>query len=263
MTIVTVLTDFGSRDGYVAAMKGVILGIAPDARVVDSAHEVEPGDVEAGAWILSQYWELYPEGTVHLVVVDPGVGSERRAIAVLAHGRACVAPDNGVLTRVLDGARDWSAVELTERRYLRSRISSTFHGRDVFAPAAAHLAAGVPLERLGEGIDVPVRLPLERPLREADRLRGRVAHVDRFGNLISDIPASWAGPRWRFQVSERGVGRLQRSYSAVDPGALVVVEGSLGTIEVAVRDGSAARKLGVGRGARVLGWREEEASTGG
>lgn len=262
MPTVTLLSDFGTADGFVAAMKGVILGIVPGARLVDAAHDVEPGDVEAAAWVLSQYWNLYPQGVVHLAVVDPGVGGDRRPIALAADGRFVVAPDNGLVSRVLAEAKAWSCVELGEARYLREQRSATFHGRDVFAPAAAHLAAGVPLQRMGPAVSGPTQLDFELPQRGETALRGRIVHVDRFGNLITDIPVAWVGPVWRFRVGGEEVGAMRRSYSDVGPGELVVVPGSMGTVEVAARDASAAERIGVARGDPVSAELLNSRSTG-
>ncbi|NIR45235.1 MAG: SAM-dependent chlorinase/fluorinase [Gemmatimonadetes bacterium] len=251
--IVTVLSDFGTSDGFVAAMKGVVLSIAPDAKIVDATHDIAPGDVEAAAFVLSQYWQLYPAGAVHLAVVDPGVGSGRRALAVEADGRYLAAPDNGLLTRVLADSDAWCAFEITEPRYTRPDPSSTFHGRDIFAPAAAHLAAGVDPSALGPAVKEPVTLPIEPPSRDETTLQGRVAHIDRFGNLISDLPGDWVEGDWRFEVRGREVGALRRTYADVATGELVTVIGSLGTVEVAVRDGSAAKRIGAARGDPVIG----------
>lgn len=252
--IVTVLSDFGTNDGFVAAMKGVVLAIAPDAVIVDAAHDVAPGDVEAAAFVLSQYWHLYPPGTVHLAVVDPGVGSARRALAIEVDGRFLVGPDNGLATRALAAARAWRAVEITEPRYTAADRSSTFHGRDIFAPAAGHLAAGVALDALGPTVKDPLALKIALPTRGAAELRGRIAHVDRFGNLISDLPGDWCEGEWSFEVKGQPVGPLRRAYSDVAPGDLVAVVGSLATVEIAVRDGSAAQKTGAVRGDPVRGW---------
>lgn len=249
---VTLLTDFGTRDGFVAAMKGVILGIAPDASVNDAGHEIAPGDVEAAAFVLGQYWDRFPEGTVHLAVVDPGVGGVRRALALEARRRYVVAPDNGLITPVWQAVDDARCVELSEPRYLLPNPSSTFHGRDIFAPAAAHLAAGVPIDRLGPPIDEPVLRAHEPARRSQSEIVGRVAHVDRFGNLITDIAADWLDESWRVEVAGRNVGGLRRAYSDVSEGDPVPLIGSLGTLEVAVRGGSAARQLGASRGDRVL-----------
>lgn len=255
MAIVTVLSDFGERDGYVAAMKGVILSLAPNAAVVDVGHQVPRGDVEAGAFVVSQYWSLFPGGSVHLIVVDPGVGGARRALAAAVDGRFIVAPDNGLITRVLRAAGEWVAVEITSRRILRGAISSTFHGRDIFAPAAAHLAAGRPLSEIGARLPNPVLLDVADPRREEGSVHGRIIHADRFGNLISDIPADWVDGGYEFRVEDRDVGRLRGSYSDVAHGEALTLIGSLDTVEVAVRNGSAAETLHLGRGAAIVGTR--------
>ena len=250
MPHLTLLTDFGTADGYAAAMKGVIASICPDARVEDASHDIPSGDIEAAAWALWRYWRLYPPGTVHVVVVDPGVGSTRKAVAARADDRWLVAPDNGVLTRVRDEAAAWAAVTIQERRYLREPVSRTFHGRDVFAPAAAHLAAGVALEELGPSLTDPVRLSLPRFSLTPDGIAGAVVHVDRFGNLVTNIPETWTSAG-RVLVGARDLGPPRRTYAEVAPGELLALVGSAGLLEISVRDGSAAARLGLGRGAEV------------
>ncbi len=248
MPVVTLLSDFGTADGFAAAMKGVIHEIAPEVQIVDATHEIVPGDVEAAAWALSQYWSLYPTGTVHLAVVDPGVGGARRPIAVAADGRYVVAPDNGLVTRVVRAASSWRAVELAESAFLRPDPSPTFHGRDVFAPATAHLARGVPLHKLGPRLEEPCLFRIEPPSRREGEIRGHVAHIDRFGNLITDVPGAWVDEGWRFQLAGCELGGLRRTYSDVAEDEPVVVIGSMGTVEVAIHGGSAAKKLGAARG---------------
>jgi S-adenosylmethionine hydrolase len=242
--LVTLLTDFGTADGYVAEMKGVLLAHAPEAQLVDAAHDLPPHDVEAARLALARYWRRYPEGTVHLAVVDPGVGSERRALAVASHGRLLVGPDNGVLSPalLLPGAR---AVALP----VPAGGSATFHGRDVFAPAAARLAGGVSLEALGEPCDDPVVRRTPEAHRQPDgAVRGEVIAVDRFGNLITNLIARRAAT---FELAGRRVA-LARTYADAAPGALVALTGSSGLVEIARRDGSAARELGLARGAPVV-----------
>lgn len=252
MPIVALLSDFGTRDGFAAAVKGVILAIDPNIQVVDATHDIPRGDIETGAWVLSQYCGLFPVGTVHVAVVDPGVGSERGAIALEADGRFVVAPDNGLVTQILLIANTWRCVEITERRYMRPVISQTFQGRDIFAPAAAHLARGVPLEKLGPRVLKPQQIPVVPPERQRDGVSGRVMHVDRFGNLITDIPAAWVDDEWRFWVEGRDVGPLRSSYSDVEVGQLMALPGSLGTVEIAARERSAAEVLEASRGASVV-----------
>ncbi len=248
---ITLLTDFGTADGYVAAMKGVIASIAPGVPIDDATHEIPPGDVAAGAWALGRYWDLYPEGTIHVAVVDPGVGTARRAVAARIGGRYFVAPDNGILTWVLDSGAAVEAVEITEHRFLRDVVSATFHGRDVFAPVAAHLAVGARLDELGSPIHDLVRLDIPRPERTPSGAQGSVIHVDRFGNLITNIPGSWAGGTAMVLVAGREVGPVRRAYGDVRVGELLALVGSAGVLEISVRDGNAAVTLGVGRGARV------------
>src|SRR5712691_6438607 len=189
MPLVTLTTDFGLRDPFVGIMKGVILSICPTARLVDLTHEVEPQDILGGCLTLEAAVPFFPAGTVHLVVVDPGVGSARRAIALRTGGGYLVGPDNGVLTPAFERS-GWTAVALTAPEYRLPSVSRTFHGRDVFAPAAAYLAAGIPLERLGSTLTDPVRLPLPGCRLEGDALVGEVLAADRFGNLITSIPAA-------------------------------------------------------------------------
>lgn len=250
--LVTLLTDFGTQDGFVAAMKGVILGIAPKAILVDACHDIERGDVEAASFVLGQYWQLFPRDTIHLAVVDPGVGGDRRAMVLEAAGRYVVAPDNGLVSRILLESDRWRSVEIARPEYVRRDPSSTFHGRDVFAPAAGHLAAGVPLKRLGPPIEEPARLRIEPPSRAPGEIKGRVAHVDRFGNLITDIPADWLPADCEVQVGSRRLTGLTGTYVDVDKGEVLALIGSLRTVEIAVRAGSAAEKLGVARGDPVV-----------
>lgn len=252
MPYITLLTDFGTADGYVAELKGVLLGEAPGATLVDASHDVAPQDVDGARLALARYWLRYPPGTVHLVVVDPGVGTERAALAVGSEHRWLVGPDNGVLTPALlrAGAR---AVRLP----VPPRSAATFHGRDVFAPAAARLAAGAPLDALGSPVDAPLlrRTPEARRLADGG-IEGLVITVDRFGNAVTNLVASGAtaAPGGVVRVAGRAVP-IRRVYADVAPGEAVALAGSNGLLEVAVRDGSAAAQLGLGRGAQVVLYR--------
>jgi hypothetical protein len=229
--LVTLTTDFGTQDGYVGAMKGVIATLAPNAVVVDVTHDLPPFDVAAGAFALAQAARLFPPATVHVAVVDPGVGSARLAVAFAWGGQFWVGPDNGVFALAAPGAHD--AVSLTA-----GDASPTFHGRDLFAPAAARLAAGAPLAALGAHC------------RTSDfrGTKGRILHIDRFGNLITDLV-----PRAGMSITVAGhtVGPLRRTYADVAPGDLLLYTGSAGLVEIAVREGSAAATLGVKRGEPV------------
>ncbi len=249
---VTLLTDFGTQDGYAAAMAGVIAAAAPGSIIDHASHDIPQGDILGASLTLSRYAFLYPAGTVHLVVVDPGVGTGRRALAAAAGGRLFVAPDNGVLTRVIRHTGDVRLVRLDRPPMATDpSISATFHGRDVFAPAAGRLASGAPLEALGAATENPVLLPHPEPTRNGASVAGEVIQVDRFGNLITNIPRDCLAQTARVSVEGRYVGPLRRTYGDVEQGALVALVGSLGLLEVSVRDGSAAARLDVGRGAAV------------
>jgi S-adenosyl-L-methionine hydrolase (adenosine-forming) len=250
MPRVTLLTDFGTRDGYVGAMKGVISSIFPGVTLDDVSHEVEPGDIAGAALSLGRYWKRYPGGTVHLVVVDPGVGTDRRVVALEADRRFLVAPDNGVLTRVLDSASSWRAVEITNPGYLLADRSRTFHGRDVMAPAAAYLARGIHLQRLGDPVDDLVRVPEPVPVRKEEELLGEVVALDRFGNLITNLPEAWLDGAETVEIVGRSVP-LRQTYGEVPSGEPVAVVNSDARLEVAARDGSAARLLGAEVGTPV------------
>jgi S-adenosyl-L-methionine hydrolase (adenosine-forming) len=256
MRRVVLLTDFGTADGYAAALAGVIAAGAPAALVEHASHDIAPGDVLGAALALSRYAGLYPEGTVHLVVVDPGVGTGRRALAARIDGRLFVAPDNGVLTLVLRAGED---IELADVG-LAGRgpdAAPTFHGRDIFAPAAARLVAGARLDELGDRIAEAVTLPIPEPEGGPGGARGVVIHADRFGNLITNIPAGWvqgdavAGRPCQVRTGAMELGPVRRTYADVRPGEPIALVGSIGLLEVAVRDGSAAAVLGLGRGARI------------
>ncbi len=242
--LVTLLTDFGCRDSYVAEIKAVLLSTAPSAQLVDISHEVPPGNVLAAQYILGRTWARFPSGSVHLAVVDPGVGSRRRAIAVASRGHYFVGPDNGLFTPVLDGA---TVVELA----VPGNAAPTFHGRDVFAPAAARLVLGEAVEKLGTPVADPVRLSPPQPVLEGERVRGSVIYVDRFGTLITNIARELAAGKAAVEI--RGiVVPLRRTFADVEPGELVAFVGSGGTVEIAVRDGAAAAKLEAALGEVVL-----------
>lgn len=255
MRAIALITDFGTADGYVGEMKAVLLDAAPAALPLDVTHDVPPGDVEAGAWVLGRLWGRMPPGTVHLTVVDPGVGSERRAVVAEAGGRWFVGPDNGLLTRVLGRWPAGEARRIDPAAVATGPVSDTFHGRDLFAPAAARLATG-DAQGIGPPIDpgTLARLRLPAPRRHADRVEAPIAHVDRFGNLVTDLPAEWLPTEPVVEVGGRAIRGLARSYAArvAERGPLVALVGSGGTLEVAVAGGSAAGLLKVGRGDAVV-----------
>jgi S-adenosylmethionine hydrolase len=254
MPIITLTTDFGLADGYVGTLQGVILSIAPQATLVSLSHDVPPQDVPAGAFVLYQAVPFFPPSTIHLAVVDPGVGSARRALAVRTPHGTFVAPDNGVLSYVLASTDVEEAVSLTQSAYRLSHVSATFHGRDIFAPAAAHLANGVPLTELGPRAINLVRLPM--PQAEPTPRGNLVAHVmyvDRFGNLVLDVTAGTLDGRAAFELAGRKIERLSRTFADVEPGELVAYVGSTRDhVEIGLRDGNAARLLGVNVGDEVL-----------
>ena len=267
MPIITLTTDFGLADGYVGTMKGVILSIAPEASIVDISHDIEPQNVRQAAYVLSTAAPYFPPGTIHVVVVDPGVGSARRPIAVRTERAYFVGPDNGVFSYALAGeqearskrqeagAKGPTVLHLNRREFWLPTISQTFHGRDIFSPVAAHLAAGVPFDALGTPITDPVTFPLPRPERLPDgSIRGEVLHADRFGNLITDIPMSWltGNKTWVFEIAGQRIEGLSVTYAAARRGALVALPGSEGLLEIAVREGSATGRLGIGPGAPVI-----------
>jgi S-adenosylmethionine hydrolase len=241
--LVTLLTDFGTADGYVAEMKGVLLSAAPQATVVDASHDIPPQDIEIARLTLARYWRRFPVGTVHVAIVDPGVGGTRAAIAVESEGRYLLGPDNGILSPALlaPGA---TAITLP----VPVGAAPTFHGRDVFAPAAAALANGSPFATLGAAWPTPEirRTPAVRRLPDG-RFDGEVIAIDRFGNALTNLlvrgSATVELPGWR--------GPVVRTYADVAPGALCALAGSTGLLEIAQRDGSAAVALGLVRGARV------------
>ncbi len=255
---IVLLTDFGTQDSYVGVMKGVIAGIAPDARVIDLSHEIRPQDLAHAAYTLRIAAPYFPDGTIFCCVVDPGVGSARRAVAVEAGPWRFVLPDNGLLTRVLEQWPARRAVSLTNRAFHLPQHSATFHGRDIFAPASAHLASGVALEALGERVAVETLQTLDLPAtrRDGEQLIGSVMHVDHFGNLITTISREQLGESdlWQLALPACGIGlpRIAATFAAVAPGEPVAYLGSDGFLELALRNGNAARAWGVGVGAEVV-----------
>ena len=242
--IITLTTDFGTVDGYVGEMKGVIATHAPEAQIIDITHDIPPQDVERGRLTIARVWRRFPAGTIHVVVVDPGVGSARAALAVASDERYVVGPDNGVLSPALLVA-GMRAVELPVPR----GASATFHGRDVFAPAAAALARGASVDALGQEARSPIVHRTPEPIRRSDgSIEGEVILVDRFGNAVTNLIGR------RGAALDVGSTRvvLHATYAQGAPGEAIGVVGSTGFIEIAVRDGSAAASLGLSRGVRVV-----------
>jgi S-adenosylmethionine hydrolase len=254
--VIALLTDFGTRDHYAGTMKGVALGICPDAAFVDITHDIAPHDVLGGALELSASYRYFPAGTIFLVVVDPGVGSARRPLAAEAGGYRFVAPDNGVLTLAFKDAPPKRVVELTERRYARPTVSRTFEGRDRFAPAAAWLAKGIDLSGLGRSLSSWHLLSVPEPAVSEGQILGEVLRVDRFGNLVTNVDRRtferFAGAgRIEIVAGTQAVGAVVATYADAEAGAVCALFGSSDQLEVAVNGGSAAERLELGRGARV------------
>ena len=264
--IVTLSSDFGTADGYVGAMKGVIMSGAAGARVVDITHEIQAGDVRGGALALEAAAPFFPSGTIHVVVVDPGVGTRRRALAVEAADAVFIGPDNGVLSLAAKGPRRVYVLDRSERH--RATVSATFHGRDVFAPIAALLADGARLRDLGTPAASMMDLELPLPSVSKQEVTGRIIHCDRFGNLVTNITtaelralsATAGAAHLAVTVGRRSAGRVVRTYGDAAAGALLALVGSAGRLEIAVREGSAAQRLrhrpGADTAVRVVAVRE-------
>ena len=270
---IALLSDFGDRDTYVGVMKGVIAGIAPEARLLDVTNNVDPQNVRQGAFLLGNVYGYYPEGTIFLVVIDPGVGSMRRPIAVRTRSYMFVAPDNGVLSYALDVLGRYEAVEINNADYWLPRVSRTFHGRDIFAPVAAHLANGVALSDLGDPAGQIVHLPKPQMVIDGQRVVGEVMHVDHFGNISTsigyldweseerltlkpafeeDAPGVNVGAAGStVQIHSETIYALRASYSEALRGDFVALVGSSGYLEIAVNQGNAAERLEVMVGDRV------------
>lgn len=277
--LITITTDFGIADGYVGTMKGVILDIVPQAQLVDISHHISPQDVRQAAYVLYTMYPFFPPHTVHLVVVDPGVGSARRPIAVRTPAGAFVAPDNGVLSYIMAREPVEAVVELAAPRFQLPQVSHTFHGRDIFAPGAAHLAAGVAWDEFGPAVADPVTFPAPQLALEPGRITGEVLHADHFGNVITSIglllweddvlafdPAfpqeglrqdvSFPAAAATVEVKGQRIAPVHPTYAAVERGEVLALIGSEGHLEIAVREGNAAQRLGLAPGDPVtLSWR--------
>ena len=255
--LIAFLTDFGTQDHYAGTMKGVTLGICPDATLVDITHDIRPHDVMDGALELAASYKYFPAGTIFVVVVDPGVGSARRGLAADTGDYKFVAPDNGVLTAVLREAPAKKIVELTERRYARPTVSRTFEGRDRFAPAAAWLAKGIQLAALGRPVTEIQRQDLPAPELGSDGIRGVIVRVDRFGNLVTNIDRKLVerlGVDAGITIDAGGkpIGRLVATYAELPPDGVGALFGSTDHLELSAPSTSAAERLGLGRGTPVV-----------
>ncbi len=261
--IITLTTDFGTRDAYVGTMKGVILTIAPDVTLVDITHQIAPQDVRQGAFRFASSVQYFPSDTIHVVVVDPGVGSARRPIALRVGETVFIGPDNGVLTPAVQACLAAQpealllAIHLDRPEFWLPAVSQTFHGRDIFAPCAAHLARGIPFESLGGPIDDWIRLASAAPTYRADgSIVAHVQDIDGFGNIILDVSDEILRGADRSHISitlgGRSVRGVRRAYADVPPGELVALVGSTGYLEVALREGNAARDCAIRTGDEAL-----------
>jgi S-adenosylmethionine hydrolase len=263
--ILTLTTDFGASDHYVGAMKGVILGICPQAQIVDICHDVTPFQIAEGAYVIAQASDCFPKKTVHVVVVDPGVGTARRPILVEAAGQYFVGPDNGVLAMVYSRGKHKVRL-IANDRYFRQPVSATFHGRDIFAPVAAHVAAGIPPSRMGKPMEDYLRPEFAKPQRSGEHTwTGSILKIDRFGNVVTNFHVR-DFPELRRQlagesachtndlaltVGRRKIAALAQNYAESRPGALFLIVGSSGYLEVSVNQGSAAKAMGCKAGEPV------------
>lgn len=255
--IVTLLTDFGSRDHYVAAVKGVLLSINPSLNIVDITHEISPQNIREAGFILASACKYFPEGTLHLAVVDPGVGGERQGLAAATERHLFVGPDNGLFDWVFAVDPPHQVVVLENPDYQLPQVSATFHGRDIFAPAAGHLSLGLPLEKLGPASHYRMHFPGRLILRDQDKLQGEIIHVDSFGNLISNIEIPYAETKGRLQGLQVSLATEQvltgpGTYEEAPPLRPFALIGSSGLLEVSVRNGSAHKVTGCGVGTSIL-----------
>jgi S-adenosylmethionine hydrolase len=255
--IITLLTDFGTKDHYVASMKGVILNINPQCLLVDITHQVNPHDIEEGAFILASAYSYFPKGTIHLSVVDPGVGGIRKPILLVTRNYFFIGPDNGFFSLVLQREKVKQIVALTEKKYFLPKVSRTFHGRDVFAPVAGHLSVGIKPNAFGYEINSLKKLRVQKPVVKEGKLLGEILHVDTFGNLISNIDE---GKLFRFikgrlfaiRAGRKTIRGLKKGYWEAKKGELIALLGSGGFLEISAREGSAQKMLKVKKGDPIL-----------
>lgn len=253
--VITLTTDFGLQDHYVAVMKAVMMKMVPDVSFIDISHKIPPQDVMAGAWVLRNAAMMFPPGTVHLAVIDPGVGTERKPVAIEMNGHFFVGPDNGLFSLISDQYES-TVVELTETAFWGDNPSQTFHGRDIFAPAAAHLANGVPLERLGTPFNRLVTYHWATPISDKDGIQGWVVHIDSYGNLITNIPGEMMermspSGEYKIYVGNTILQSVSKTFGSVPEGDPVAYIGSAGMLEIAVNKGDASQMLSVMKGAQV------------
>jgi S-adenosyl-L-methionine hydrolase (adenosine-forming) len=252
---ITLTTDFGLQDHYVSVLKAVMLDISPNSRFIDISHQIPPQDIMAGAWVVRNAAMLFPPNSVHLVVVDPGVGTDRKPVALKIKDQYFVGPDNGIFSLIGD-EYDYEAITLTHKKYWRNNPAPTFHGRDIFAPVAAHLANGVLFKSLGEPLKELVTYRWAVPISDKDGIQGWVVHIDRYGNLISNISETlikeFGGPsKLKVYVGNTILDELVTTFAAVPDGEPAAYIGSSGMLEIAINKGNAREMLGVEKGAQL------------
>ena len=261
--MITLLTDFGNSDAYVGIMKGAILSVDPSAVIVDLTHDIAPQDIAGAAYCIDSAYKYFPPGSIHVVVVDPGVGSHRAIIAVSAGGHVFLAPDNGVLSRILSSGQPKTITVVENDTYFRKPVSQTFHGRDIFAPVAGHLNNGLPVDRLGPEVtaDQLMHLDLPKPYVSKSReIKGQVIRIDRFGNLITNIDHQLIRAAFdavnahelNVSIGAHHISGLSASYQEAGSQSLLALIGSTGFMEIAVSGGRASEFCGAGQGAIVL-----------
>lgn len=253
--IITLTTDYGLRDHYVSALKAMILSINRDVRLVDVSHTIDPQDIMAAAWISRNSAFLYPSGTIHVVIVDPGVGTSRKPIALRIRDQLFVGPDNGLFSLISDG-EECEIYELSNTNYWGNQRSNTFHGRDIFAPVAAHLSRGVLLDELGTKVDHLVQYKWALPVHDNEGIQGWVMHIDHFGNLITNITAEMMShltddAPLKIYIGNTILKKIVRTFSDVDPGEPTALIGSSGHLEVVVNSGNAAEMLSANKGTPI------------
>jgi S-adenosyl-L-methionine hydrolase (adenosine-forming) len=254
--IITLLTDFGLRDGYVASMKGVILGICPQVALVDISHLSPPQDIPSAAYLLHTVYHHFPDGAIHIAVVDPGVGTKRKALALLAHEQFFIGPDNGIFSWVLKSAAAWKAISLENGAYWRNPVSKTFHGRDIFAPVAAHIAQGIELDLFGPACEPHIAEWIS-PTRTTDGISGKIIHIDHFGNAITNISDKDLDPfatkeEYEVEVNPEISLKIIATYGHSPSMTAVALIGSSGHLEIAVNQGNAAQMIGIQSGDTIL-----------
>ena len=264
MSIITLLTDFGTDDAYVGIMKGVILGVNSAVTIVDISHSVEPQGIVQAAFMIPEYYPYFPERTVHIIVVDPGVGGKRGIVALETNKQIFLAPDNGVLTPLIESGAAAGSVNVSNEGYFLKPVSSTFHGRDIFAPVGAHLSKTQRLRDVGEPVEVNtlVRLDLPRPyITDGGAIAGTIVSIDRFGNLITNIDWQYIKDRFKpavvtheleIAIGSRIIKGLSRSYDSASPTKPLAIIGSRGCIEISINSGSAREYFGSDKGDRVI-----------